>query len=699
MGGSGRTILETNATLEINTAFVSLNSRTVENAGTIQVSGGGSLSVTGGAVVTNRSGALFHVQNAASIGSGFANGRLDNAGTFRKSTSPGTATFDSGMSFNNSAIVEIQSGTLKLAGGGMNTGTFTTPTTAVVEWTGGTFTLNPGAQLNGDGLYRINAGTVTANTNFAVSNLDLINGTLDGTGTVTISNAMNWSGGTMSGSGRTIIPVGATLNLAISSGVGLNARTLENGGTVLWTGAGNFGMNFGSVITNRAGAVFQVQNAASLSSGGGLNRFDNAGTFRKSANAGTTTVTCTFNNLGTVEIQTGTLLCSGFFTNNGAVNLSAGTTNRLAGGGASSGTFTTPATALVEWTGGTFTLNNGAQLSGPGLYKINGISAVVVGNGDMSVQNLDLANGSSTWSGTGLLTIADTMNWMAGTMEGSGRTVIASTATLQLGSASNISLKRTLENGGNALWTGSGTMILLNGIITNRAGALFEVQNAARFFEAGGTCRFDNNGTYRKSVSTGTSTVESGMTFNNSGTVDIRSGILLANGIFISTSNALLNCALGGTTAGTNYGQLQVAGSVTLNGALNVDFINGFTPALNDTFTVVAAGTRNGAFASFSYPSNAVTMQLSNSPNSVIVRATGIAVRELVIFPPVLTGSNVMLCWAGDSNLAYRLEFTSNLGLTNWEAVAGSLITFSNKACLLDALTPSNRFYRVRVLP
>jgi len=700
MSGTGRTILATNATLEIKTAFVSLNSRTVENAGTIQVSGGGSLSVTGGAVVTNRPGALFHVQNAASIGSGFANGRLDNAGTFRKSTSPGTATFDSGMSFNNSAIVEIQSGTLKLAGGGMNTGTFTTPTTAVVEWTGGTFTLNPGAQLNGDGLYRINAGTVTANTNFAVSNLDLINGTLDGTGTVTISNAMNWSGGTMSGSGRTIIPVGATLNLAISSGVGLNARTLENGGTVLWTGAGNFGMNFGSVITNRAGAVFQVQNAASLSSGAGLNRFDNAGTFRKSTSAGTTTLNNIFNNLGTVEIQTGTLLCNGFFTNNGAVNLSAGTTNRLTGGGASSGTFTTPATTLVEWTGGTFTLNGGAQLTGTGLYKLNGISAVVVGNGDMTVQNLDLVNGSSTWSGTGLLTIANIMNWTAGTMEGSGRTLISPTATLQLEGATSISLKRTLENGGNALWTGSGTMILLNGIITNRAGALFEVQNAARFFPAGGTCRFDNNGTYRKSVSTGTNTLDSGMSFNNYGTVDIRSGILLANGSYVSSSNALLNCALGGTTAGTGFGQLQVAGTVTLNGGLSVDLLPGFSPATNDAFTVVSAGTRSGLFSSFAYPPNRVTMQLSYSPSSVVLRVTDVfPVPQPVLLTPELVNPDVRLTWTATSNVTYRLEFNPNLTPSNWNALPGDVTSFSNTASKLDPLTSSNRNYRVRVLP
>ena len=716
LGGNGRTILGSNATLNIS-GFVSLAARTLENRGMIQVYGAGGLSLTGGAVVTNCAEGLFiAVSETPTLGGGSANGRFDNAGTFRKFPGTGTLTLNSGLIFNNSGIVDLQTGTLlcngsfnnagavnlsagttqRLTGGGSATGTFTVPSSALVEWTDGTFTLGDGAQLGGGGLYRIaSRATLTASAIVSVANLDMVAGTLDGTGTLTIANIMDWTGGTMSGNGRTLIPAGATLNLG---GGSLNTRTLENAGTVLWTGAGNLGMNFGSVITNRAGALFHVQNAATLSSGAGANRFDNAGTFRKSTSAGTTILNNIFNNVGTVEIQTGTLQCNGFFTNNGAVNLSAGTTNRLVGGGSASGTFNTPASALVEWTGGTFTLNPGAQLSGAGLYRINGVSAAVLGNGDVTVQNLDLAN--NTLSGTGILTVANTMNWTGGTMEGSGRTLISAAATLQLGSVSGISLKRTLENGGTAVWTGSGAMILLNGILTNRPGALFDVQNAGRFFAAGGTCRFDNNGTYRKSVSTGTNTVESGMSFNNSGTLDIRSGIIQANGNYISASNTLLNCALDGTVAGTTYGQLRVAGTVTLNGALSVNLLPGFTPATNDVFTVVTAGARSGAFTSFAYPANRVTMSLSNTPTSVVLRVTNVfPVPQPVLLTPEVAGSDVRLIWTATSNFTYRLEFNPVVSPTNWTPLPGDVTTLSNTASKLDPLTSSNRLYRVRVLP
>jgi len=59
----------------------------------------------------------------------------------------------------------------------------------------------------------------------------------------------------------------------------------------------------------------------------------------------------------------------------------------------------------------------------------------------------------------------------------------------------------------------------------------------------------------------------------------------------------------------------------------------------------------------------------------------------------------VLLTWTATSNVVYRLENNANVGSTNWIAITGDVTTLSNTAGKLDALTPSNRFYRVRVLP
>ena len=256
---------------------------------------------------------------------------------------------------------------------------------------------------------------------------------------------------------------------------------------------------------------------------------------------------------------------------------------------------------------------------------------------------------------------------------------------------------RTLENGGTVVWTGGGGCYLTSAVITNRPGALFDAQNATAFFGASG--RFDNAGTFRKEISSGTTTIDNNVAFNNYGTLDIRTGFVAANHGYTSSTSALLNCALGGTTAGTGYGQLQVAGTVTLNGALSVNLTNGYSPTTNDSFTVLTAGARTGTFTGFSYPSNQVTMQLSNTTTSVIARVTGVFPPPPVLLPPVLSSSNVLLTWTAISNGNYRLEFNPRLSLSNWSAVPGDVTSQSNLASKLDFLTPSNRFYRVHVIP
>jgi hypothetical protein len=191
-----------------------------------------------------------------------------------------------------------------------------------------------------------------------------------------------------------------------------------------------------------------------------------------------------------------------------------------------------------------------------------------------------------------------------------------------------------------------------------------------------------------------------GIAFTNYGTVDIQTGFLAVNGGYGSSSNAVLNCALAGTTPGANYGQLEVAGTVTLNGSLSVNLTNNYIPATTDTFTVLTAGARNGSFANFIFPSNAVTMQLINTTNSVIVRVTNaLAASQPLLLPLQLSGSNITLTWTSISNITYRAEFNPDLTPSNWNALPGDVTAVTNMASKLDTLTPTNRFYRVRVVP
>jgi hypothetical protein len=306
---------------------------------------------------------------------------------------------------------------------------------------------------------------------------------------------------------------------------------------------------------------------------------------------------------------------------------------------------------------------------------------------------------NATLSGSNAVTVLTQGTWSGGVMSGNGRTIIAPSATFTINNPGSVTLNsRTLDNAGTVLWTGAGAIALNGGVITNRPGSLFQAQSSAALGNGGGVNRFDNTGTFRK-TSSGTTIINNNIMLQNSGVVEIRRGVLRANGGYTSTGNALLNFALGGTTAGTDFGQLQVAGSVTLNGSVSVDLSNGFAPAVNDSFTVVSAGTRNGAFANFFYPSNDVTMQLSNTPSTVVVRVTDAHfVPRLVLFQPELLGSELRLTWTAISNTTYRVEFNADLISSNWSNLSGDVIGVSNTASKLDPLAMGYRFYRVLLI-
>jgi len=763
MAGSGQTIIAPGATLNFdNPGEIVISGRTLENQGDAIWSGLGSISVSG--VITNDVGALFAMLNPSTMD--FAGGsvsRFDNAGTLITSTNVGATSFD-GVEFDNYGTVNFQSGTFALYGGGTNTGTISVPADTTLNLGEGFFFASGSSSIAGAGNLTVSgafatlAGTVNVTGplvlsggsvdftgNYIFTNTIVISdcaasfdgtgivapptltlsgssGALGGSNVVTVGSVMNWTGGSLNGTGRMVISPGATLNIVGPGGpygaLSITSYTLDNGGTTLWSG-GIIEMN-GGVITNEAGALFQIQNPASIFDYGGSPRFDNAGTVRITG-SGTNAFYIIFNNYNDTQIQGGTLQIDGGL-NNGTMEVPAATTFSLGSGTfnasppssiSGAGNFTVTADASATLSGllnvsGTHTFSGGfAELNGNYVCTNNtmiiaGGTASFDGTGIVAPSTLTLSSG--TLGGSNVVTVGSVMNWTGGSLNGTGRTVILPRATLNIAGPSGpygaVSITSyTLDNAGTTLWS-SGNIEINSGVITNEAGALFQIQNPGSIYIGGGSPRFDNAGTVRKSVSTGTATIGGSVPFTNYGTVDIQSGFLAANGGYVSSSNAVLNCALSGTLPGTNYGQLQVAGSVTLNGTLSVSLTNNYIPTTNDSFTLLSAGTRNGTFSNFIYPSNAVRMQLSNTTNSVIVRATNVLVApQPLLFPLQLSGSNVTLTWTAVSNTIYRAEFNPGLNASNWNALPGDVTAVTNVASKLDILTPSNRFYRIQIIP
>ncbi|WP_051664320.1 DUF4347 domain-containing protein [Dyadobacter crusticola] len=68
------------------------------------------------------------------------------------------------------------------------------------------------------------------------------------------------------------------------------------------------------------------------------------------------------------------------------------------------------------------------------------------------------------------------------------------------------------------------------------------------------------------------------------------------------TNNGVIDIELAGTTAGSEYDQIQVLGTMTFAGTLNVTLADNYVPDAGDTFTIIDAASSTGAFATVNLP-------------------------------------------------------------------------------------------------
>jgi hypothetical protein len=223
--------------------------------------------------------------------------------------------------------VDVGSGALHLGGGGVFTGAFVAESGAGVVLSSGSFLAGDGYSFAGPGsnsftggtlvlsndynpALSLQGGTVTLGPGFqnsgAISNLTLSGSILAGTNTLT--GALNWQAGAVSGA-LTISPTGL-LDLSGSVQV-VQYASLTNSGQILWNGAGDWevyndgGANNG-LINNLSGGVIAVQCNNNIT-GYGSPWISNAGAFTKPMSAGTTSVGGEFTNTGTVSVRSGAL--------------------------------------------------------------------------------------------------------------------------------------------------------------------------------------------------------------------------------------------------------------------------------------------------------------------------------------------------------------------------------------------------------
>ena len=733
----GAVSVASNAVLNISGNATKLLWSAMTNAGTVTWSGGGNLEVDYNSangqygLIQNLAGALWDIQNNQNLYNNSANGAyFQNAGTVRKSVAVGTTTIT--IPFFNSGAVIVQQGTLSFNNGGTLGGSFSAAAGTSINFNIGAFSYTTTPVLTGPGTIQLTGGTLTLLNDVipnlqltggivslapgfqggTITNLTLLGGTLSGSNFI-VSGTFNWAG-TLPGSLSLL--GGATVNwsggyaqgpVTVASNAVLNLtgnstkylwNALTNAGTVTWSGTGNLEVDYSSanaeygLIQNLAGALWDAQNSQNITVGFNNGAFfQNAGTFRKSAGAGTTTIAIPFFNSGAVIVQQGTLSFTKGATIEGAFSAATGTTinfNTGSFGYNTPPTFTGPGT--IQLIGGTLTLLNNTI---PNLQLNGGTVSLAPAFQGGSITNLTLLagtlNGNNTVSGTfnwsgnlpGSLAVlaGATVNWSGGTVQ--GPVTVANNGVLNLTGSSVKYLYNALTNSGTVTWSGTGGLevdysstIGYYGLIQNLAGALWDIQNDQTLYNnyANGAY-FQNAGTLRKSAGTGTSIIS--IPFYNSGAVTVLAQTLTFNGG--GTLGGTFNAAAG-ATINFNGGNFTYTSVPALSGLGTIRLSGGTLTLLNDVIP---------------------NLQLAGGTVSLGPAFQGGTVTNLTLVGGTLNASNLVVGgvfgWAGTltGNLTVLGGATANWsggyaqGTVNIASNATLNISGSNTKFLWNALT------------
>ena len=404
--------------------------------------------------------------------------------------------------------------------------------------------------------------TVTANGPIAVRSL-ILNATLAGSGVITITESLNWLGGSMMGTGRTIIAAGGTMTVNTSATTTLRRR-LDNGGVATILGGSPFLFYTNGILTNLAGGTLTV-------SGGSWNPVlgpQNHGV----VNAGTFTVT------GPEMLDANVP-----FTNTGAVLITGGGIDYNYGGSSTGGTMAVPSgTALnftnsflfsggsingegvVNFTNGTYFFSNNFVLNSSRPLNLAGNLQI---DSPMTIGILNMLEYSAI-TGSADLTITGQLNWTSGQMAGTGRTIIAPSATMSI-SAAFARLNRTLKNDGTILNLGVGELNCgVSGILDNSVGGNISV--SAGSFNGGA---FLNSGSFRK---IGGASFTCAMPLINAGVVELAEGSL---SLVATTNNGTISAASGTTLDIRGSGNHGSSSSLFGTGSITITFGTHVFPA------------------------------------------------------------------------------------------------------------------------
>ena len=355
-------------------------------AGALTVFSGGTLNgnwqVSGGQVLNARTGGFKYIDGAATVVTNLGTlawdtsdllylqsaGTLNNQGLFVANQNMSVA-YNGGAAtvFNNTASGTVRAATGVALGIGAgagfvnNAGVLNAQTGGSITYSGGSV-FNAGTQFTGAGS-NVAAGNNTWNGGFNSANLELQSGVHTGNSAV-VNGTARLAGGTLGGTWE----VGTAQTLVVGNG----GFKYIDGSTAVVTNKGLVAVNTNDLLYMQSSATLANQGTLNFSGNGGvvynggtLPSFVNSGLIVKSGGAGVTTIgdSLAFNNLGTVDVQTGTIALPTNFTNNGTL--------KGVGSYSAGGTLSNAGTVAPGASPGTLGLTGNYAQTGAGIFAVD----------------------------------------------------------------------------------------------------------------------------------------------------------------------------------------------------------------------------------------------------------------------------------------------------------------------------------------
>jgi len=389
------------------------------------------------------------------------------------------------------------------------------------------------------------------------------------------------TGGSLSISGASSIGASSTLALSTATVALAAGAMLTNSGAII-VNPGSL-LSVGGAYTETSTGSLTLPGATSLGSGVASNLLSNGGFESPSAGGSTTTAPSSWGPWGSSYVSTN-------FAHTGAQSLEQS--------GPNSGVqYSFPVTPGVSYTASAYAMTpSTSPLTGPEGAFINILFYDAAGHLISSFSPPNSITALTSQSATG--------GPILGSIGGQGWNFFTTTAVAPSNAATV-------------------TLALQTGAYTGIPGT------------AGGTVYWDD-AQFGPTAAVGASV--NAASISSSGAINIGAGDSVTTaGTFVQTSSGVLNVQLGGPPAGLLFGSLTAGGSATLAGTLSATLVNGYSPSVNDGFSLLNYNGETGGFTTYELPS-ASTYSFSPSVNPTY---TGIGAIPAVLSTTVNAATTV----------------------------------------------------------